>query len=128
MDKADAKIASQIIPLLQKHYPETLSRLYLFPTNSMFYLAWNMAKYILDPATTPKLLLKETPVSLAEWIDRQNYFKKYGGSAQDPFEAETKLSDNGSTVLKTAPLTDETKTSIIQVEEFWSAPLEFQNV
>jgi hypothetical protein len=130
-DKSDAKIISQVIPILQKHYPERLSRLYLFPTSSIFWMAWNMSKFFLDPVTIPKLFLKESPVALAEWVDRAQYFTKYGGSAQDPFDIDGKgkqFNEENSSVLKTAPMIEDRNKFAVQAEEFWAAPIEYQNI
>ncbi|KAJ3259847.1 hypothetical protein HK103_001738 [Boothiomyces macroporosus] len=95
-DKEDVKLASYIVPILQKHYPERLSRI---------------------------------PVALYEWISRENYFKRFGGMANDPFEdpesAKQVEKDSAPTqkVLKTNAVAD-----VKVVEELWSAPLEYQDV
>lgn len=70
---------------------------------------------------------------LAEWVNRDQYFKKYGGLASDPFDkTENSLpkdinstNDSANIVLKTVPLEN---LELIQVEEFWTAPDEFQNI
>ncbi|KAJ3315455.1 hypothetical protein HDV04_002997 [Boothiomyces sp. JEL0838] len=95
-DKEDVKLASYIVPILQKHYPERLSRI---------------------------------PAALYEWISRENYFKRFGGLANDPFEdpesAKQVEKDSAPTqkVLKTNAVAD-----VKVVEELWSAPLEYQDV
>jgi hypothetical protein len=69
---------------------------------------------------------------LAEWINRDQYFKRYGGLGIDPFDPESKIgSGRESQVLRTAPLEEpknQATNSSVQVEEFWSAPLEYQNI
>ncbi|KAI8901940.1 CRAL-TRIO domain-containing protein [Globomyces pollinis-pini] len=134
-DKSDGQLASYIIPVLQKHYPERLSKMYLFPTNTIFWMAWNMSSYFLDPVTIPKINLKDSPVSLVEWIKRENYFKKYGGLAIDPFDtvqSDIKSTDNNNpTVIKSAQAMDlvskPSELRLIEVEEVWSAPIEYQD-
>ncbi|KAJ3369254.1 hypothetical protein HDU91_007375 [Kappamyces sp. JEL0680] len=142
MDKQLVKMAAQLVPLLQKYYPGRLSRLYLFPTNTLFWMSYKMSSYILDPNTIPKLHLKESPASLAEWIPRQDYFTKYGGLAHDPYDAPLACQppvpsdkpddksvvaargDGLSAVLKSAPIIEAPK----YVEELFVAPLEFHNI
>jgi hypothetical protein len=54
--KTDIKLLSYIVPIFQQHYPETLSRAYVFPTNSMFWVFWGMAGMVFDPATITKAI------------------------------------------------------------------------
>ncbi|KAJ3321821.1 hypothetical protein HDV06_003823 [Boothiomyces sp. JEL0866] len=128
-DKEDIKLASYIIPILQKHYPERLSRMYLFPTNTIFWMGWKMITYFLSPATVPKIILKDSPAALYEWISRENYFKRYGGLANDPYDdlekskPVEKESAVNQKVLKTNVVSD-----LKVVEELWSAPLEYQDI
>ncbi|KAI8906438.1 hypothetical protein EDD86DRAFT_173752, partial [Gorgonomyces haynaldii] len=75
------------VPLLQKHYPERLSRMYIFPSNAVLTMMFNMtAKMLIDPQTLQKIHLKESGAILAEWISSDNYFERYGGTLPDPFE------------------------------------------
>ncbi|EGF82504.1 hypothetical protein BATDEDRAFT_23061 [Batrachochytrium dendrobatidis JAM81] len=81
------------------HYPERLSRMYIFPTNMLFKVVWNMAKGYLDPVTLSKIHVKESPASLAGWVSRENLFVRYGGLANDPFETDTaQLSEVASAI------------------------------
>jgi CRAL/TRIO domain len=56
-DKADVKLLSYIVPVFQAHYPEMLSRMYVFPTTSMFWVFWGMAGLVFDPVTLSKVVL-----------------------------------------------------------------------
>ncbi|KAI8929277.1 CRAL-TRIO domain-containing protein [Entophlyctis helioformis] len=86
-DKSDIKVASTLIPILQNHFPERLSRMYIFPTNTLFWMAWKMASMYMDKATIPKIFIKDSPAALSEWIARENMFTRYGGLAADAFDA-----------------------------------------
>ncbi|KAJ8327994.1 hypothetical protein QVD99_006276 [Batrachochytrium dendrobatidis] len=98
-DKSDLKIVAKLVPILQSHYPERLSRMYIFPTNMLFKVVWNMAKGYLDPVTLSKIHVKESPASLAGWVSRENLFVRYGGLANDPFETDTaQLSEVASAI------------------------------
>lgn len=55
--KTDIKLLSYIVPIFQHHYPETLSRAYVFPTNSIFCVFWGMAGMVFDPATITKVIV-----------------------------------------------------------------------
>ncbi|KAH6590446.1 hypothetical protein BASA50_009421 [Batrachochytrium salamandrivorans] len=86
-DKADLKIISRLVPILQNHYPDRLSRMYIFPTNTLFRVMWTMTSGYLDPATASKIRIRESPAPLAEWVTRDNLFVRYGGLGADPYEA-----------------------------------------
>ncbi|KAL2919173.1 hypothetical protein HK105_201448 [Polyrhizophydium stewartii] len=100
-DKADVRLATTLAPVLQNHYPERLSRMYIFPTNTLFWMLWKVASLSLDPATIPKIHIRESPGPLAEWVSRENLFVRYGGLGVDPFDqperAETPASGAGPT-------------------------------
>ncbi len=66
-EKTDAKFAAHLIPILQKHYPELLSRMYIFPTNTLFNMMWKMSFMFLDPVTANKIHLVQGN-AVTEWI------------------------------------------------------------
>ena len=82
--KQEVKFASILVPLLQKHYPETLSRLYLFPTNTLFNMTYQMSSYLIAKETVPKIKLCQNAASLAEFFNRDQYYEQFGGLASDP--------------------------------------------
>jgi CRAL/TRIO domain len=121
--KNEVKLASNLIPILQKHYPDTLSRCYLFPTNGIFWMTYSASKYFLDKNTITKIRLKESAAPLNEWISRDQFYFRFGGSVVEEmgFEgADKKFDSKGEQVLKSNP--------IIEVEEIFIAPLEYQSV
>ena len=95
-------------------------------------MSFSMSSYILEKKTIPKIRLTESPASLAEWLNRDQYFKQFGGLATDPFEIfnetplpaekkdSTSVSEVGGLVLKTAPIN--------LIEELFVAPNEFQDL
>ena len=58
---------------------------------------------------------------MAEWINRDQYFERYGGFAKDPYE---KGSIQGPEIIKTVVM--ETNNALI--ESIWEAPLEYQDL
>lgn len=99
-------------------------------------MSYQMSSYILDKKTIPKIHLVESPAALAEWMNRDQYFKQFGGLATDPSEmlsnapaaaatsnqSKNKADDKGSEnqVLKSA--------SVALIEEIFVAPPEFRGI
>lgn len=116
--KSDLKVISTILPILQNNYPELLSRIYLFPTTTMFNLSFKMVNYFLDPSTQSKIHSRADSSTIAEWISRDQYFTKFGGLALDPFASLKVKSSATEVVLKTALIEE----SVVTVEELFVAP------
>ncbi|KAJ3109002.1 hypothetical protein HDU96_007360 [Phlyctochytrium bullatum] len=96
--QADSAIIKAAVPLLQKHYPERLARMVIFPTNTWFWMFWKVAKVFIDPSTvtkvatiflsfsTLKIELKDGPSALEPYINSDQLFERYGGLHKDPFD------------------------------------------
>jgi hypothetical protein len=139
--KQEIKLASQLVPLLQKHYPETLSRLYLFPTNTLFNMTYQMSSYLISKETIPKIKLCQNAASLAEFFNRDQYYEQFGGLAPDPIFAiatpaysdskgEIKAGDSGlqEAADQAKPMSDSaglSKPDIVKGAIVKSAPINF---
>ena len=111
-----ASYAAQLIPILQYNYPNTLMRMFVFPSNPIFTVVYKMALYSVDPRTVDKISYEKTAKSLSQWIDPDQYFHRFGGLAKDPFDStETSLKIKKTVIAE-------------QLEEIWVAPLEYQNI
>ncbi|KAI8807409.1 hypothetical protein BJ742DRAFT_812631, partial [Cladochytrium replicatum] len=53
--QSDASLVSSLVPLLQKHYPERLKGMVIFPTGTLFWMGWKMTQMLIDPATKTKV-------------------------------------------------------------------------
>ncbi|KAI8849754.1 hypothetical protein BC829DRAFT_391095 [Chytridium lagenaria] len=84
--QADSSLIKAVVPLFQKHFPERLARMIIFPTNTWFWMFWKVAKVFIDPATVLKIDIKDGATSLAAVIDSDQLFDRYGGTKTDPFE------------------------------------------
>lgn len=121
--KNEVKLAGLLVPLLQKNYPEMLSRCYLFPTNGLFWITYSASKYFLDANTIPKIHLKDSAASINEWIQRDQFYIRFGGSViEDEYfmEVTRKATSGKEIILKSS--------NTIEVEEIFIAPLEYQSV
>ncbi|KAJ3120484.1 hypothetical protein HK098_004572 [Nowakowskiella sp. JEL0407] len=78
-----ASIPPTIIPLLQKHYPERLKSMYIFPNSTMFWMAWQMIVLLIDSNTVKKISLKDNANCLVALIDKEMLPEKYGGSRKE---------------------------------------------
>ena len=115
--KQEIKLVSQLTPILQKNYPETLARLILFPTNSIFWITFSAAKYFVDPKTLPKLLLTTESV-LKQYIDTDAYYSRLGEDGVAPLE-------------KSLPPLKKTKipeVKVIEAELIFKSPEEYDDV
>ncbi|KAJ3103833.1 Ribosomal RNA-processing protein 7 A [Phlyctochytrium planicorne] len=100
--QSDTTVIKTVIPILQKHYPECLSRMIIFPTNTWFWMFWRVAKVFIDQATVPKIELKDGPTSLFANIDAQHLFERYGGIHKDPYDSLPVESNEKETVENTS--------------------------
>ena len=71
-------------------------------------------------------MLKDSGVPLAEWISRDQYFKKFGGNCDDPLE--TKPLDTTTATATEIKKSAAVERARVQVEQLWEAPEEFQGV
>ena len=115
-----ASYAAQLIPILQYNYPNTLMRMFVFPTTPLFTVVFKMAMYLVDPKTVHKISYEKTAKSLAQWITPDQYFQRFGGLAKDPFDVDVQPKDR---IKKTAILAEQAG-----LEEIWVAPAEFHNI
>ena len=53
----DPGLALAVLPTVQDHYPGLLGRVFIAPINPVFYVAWNVVKLFLKPATIEKFAL-----------------------------------------------------------------------
>ena len=64
-------------------------------------------------------------------MQRDQFFRRYGGVSPDPYESIKELSikgvDENEKIMKTGVL-NETPRDLVTVEELWQAPLEFQDI
>lgn len=117
-DKSDVKFVSYLVPILQTHYPERLSRMYVFPSNTLFAMMWGVSSMFLDAATIPKvfflmqIFLIDSPTPIAEWVNRDELFSKYGGNVMDPFDEMAIITQDSN---RTRPM----------IEKLWEAPEEY---
>uniref|UniRef100_A0A7S2NKA4 CRAL-TRIO domain-containing protein n=1 Tax=Haptolina brevifila TaxID=156173 RepID=A0A7S2NKA4_9EUKA len=51
----DPALALAVLPTVQDHYPGLLGRVFIAPINPIFYLAWNVVRLFLKPATIQKV-------------------------------------------------------------------------
>lgn len=120
LDTQDFKLASYIVPVLQSHYPERLSKMFIFPTNNMIRLLWNgSANMMMDTATIPKIHLAETSFSIGAHIESSNYFSKYGGTGGDPYDKKTEAQLALNAVIKKTASLDRSR---VDVELIWERP------
>ncbi|KAJ3091819.1 hypothetical protein HK102_013343 [Quaeritorhiza haematococci] len=119
IDRGDTKepplnIVRFLITAFQKHYPDRLSKLYIFPTfSSGSFLLWGAAKGFLDPETLDKIHLREGFEFLHECIDREELLQCYGGMQPDfrtismeNLEDEGSLHGSASLILDTTDTED----------------------
>ena len=59
--------AKPIVGVLESHYPETLSRAFLFPISGAFRFAWGVASMMFDEDTRRKLVLTSDPAEIQLW-------------------------------------------------------------
>jgi hypothetical protein len=121
------KLATKLTPILQAHYPETLSRMYIFPTDPMFTVVYKMCLLYVDKETSKKIHYCKTPAPLREWMENDQIYDRYGGQAKDAFDEVGKHTQemDKTEVLKSAAYSP---VSAIEVEQIWEAPIEFQDV
>ena len=54
----DTVLCKSLIPILQKHYPDSLARMVIFPnTGTYFWMAWKLAGTMIDPLTMQKVCI-----------------------------------------------------------------------
>ena len=83
LDKSDLNFAMGILPIFQKHYPEKMSRVYIFPKNTILSMLFKMFSMALKPVTIQRIVLKGGPECLMEGIGSDNILERYGGSLKE---------------------------------------------
>ncbi|KAJ1552986.1 hypothetical protein HK405_009319 [Cladochytrium tenue] len=100
----DTSTFKAVATVMQKHYPERLARMIIFPTTTLFWMAWKLVKGCLDSATIRKVEHKDNAVGLMAVIDRENLFERYGGTGRDPLDdAAVPVDATGATVDPSVP-------------------------
>ncbi len=99
-----------LCPILQKHYPETLTRLMVYPTSTTFWMLFQSCKLFLDPQTYAKVLLRDSRMYLLEIVEQEQV------PTEDIMTPVEETLDKGTWLRKKASLSE------LQVEEIWSAP------
>lgn len=87
-DKADLAFAKHILPIFQKHYPEKVFRVYIFPKNTFLSMVFKMFSMLLRPETVNRIVLRSGPECLVEGLSRENILKRFGGTLESPFAAK----------------------------------------
>ena len=77
-------LTKQIADVDQHQYPETLGRIYIINTPTVFPMVWRLVKPWLDPIVTAKIFIfggpKEYEPALIEFIGKDNLPSNYGGT------------------------------------------------
>jgi len=84
----DPTLALAVLPTVQDHYPGLLGRVFIAPINPIFYVAWNVVKIFLKPATKQKFMLLQG----RDW--RSQLREAIGGDVRLP--ASLVASDEGT--------------------------------
>jgi hypothetical protein len=106
-DKADLAFAKHILPIFQKHYPEKVSRVYIFPKNTFLSMVFKVFSMLLRPETIKRIVLRSGPECLVEGLSRENILKRFGGTLESPFVAK----DEGNA---TSPIaTEESEVTVL---------------
>ena len=88
-DKTAFNFAREILPILQKHYPEKMSRITIFPKNSLMSMLLKMFSVALKPETVNRIHLKSDAESLKEIINLDNILERYGGTLREPNHSDS---------------------------------------
>lgn len=80
------KIASDVINILQNHYPERLAVAFLYNPPKIFQAFWKAIKYFLDPKTSQKVKFvnpkdKGSVELMKSYFDMENLPSVFGGKA-----------------------------------------------
>lgn len=53
----DVALLKELLPTLQKHYPQTISKIYIAPINTVFFFIWSIAQLLFDEDTRSRVCL-----------------------------------------------------------------------
>jgi hypothetical protein len=82
----DVPLLRELLPTLQKHYPQTISKIYIAPINTVFFLIWSVAQLLFDEDTRErvKLIKGDIKVELLKDFQPEVLPKNLGGDAVYP--------------------------------------------
>ena len=123
-EKSDINFIFNMVSLLGKHYPETISKIYVFPKSSFNVMFLKMACYNLRPEINTRINISPGPEIMFGSISPDNILRKYGGKLSDDNICDTHtINDATDHVPKdmNASLDKVTK-NVIKIEQIWIAP------
>jgi hypothetical protein len=76
----------ELLPTLQKHYPQTISKIYIAPINTVFFLIWSVAQLLFDEDTRERvrLIKGDIKAELLKDFQAEVLPKNLGGDALYP--------------------------------------------
>lgn len=82
----DVPLLRELLPTLQKHYPQTISKIYIAPINTVFFLIWSIAQLLFDEDTRErvKLINGDVQEELLKDFQPEVLPKNIGGDALYP--------------------------------------------
>ena len=105
-EKSDINLIFSLLEILGKHFPESLSRIFIFPKSSFTSMFMKMSPVNLKPEILSRITVSSGPETLFTCISTDNILTKYGGNLSLPALTET------TPALPIKPI----------IEQIWVAP------
>ncbi|KAK9764625.1 hypothetical protein K7432_007716 [Basidiobolus ranarum] len=79
----DLGLAKEAFPIFQRHFPERLKSIFVFPSSFLLTSLWQCIKPFIDPVTAQKIRIwkeNEYRTKILEYVDSSNLLERFGGS------------------------------------------------